>query len=452
MLAFFVFLPETTQMKTGFLFTRISIAPLVFFRMAFGILLAWHAFGMVAGKDIPYLYLTPKYLFPFIGFEWLKPLPGAGMYWYFAVMGVTALFVAAGFLYRYSLGALTLLFTGSYLMQKTIYNNHHYLVILLCILLLFMPANRSLSIDAAIKPSLKQTTMPAWCRYIFIYQMALVYVFAAIAKLYPTWLNGKFISIIMAPHKRTFYGAVVQNHYFQLFLAWGGMLFDFLIIPALLYRRTRVMATLAMLFFHLFNAKTLSIGIFPMLALSMLCFFYEPESIKTLFTKIGLQLSGSVAHNNNVYKYNCIAVTLLSLYALIQLALPLRHHFIEGNVQYTGEGHRLSWRMKLFDKRGTLTMYAQPKGSSEKAVINLGNYFTRDQIARIVSRPDMIWQAAQYIKKDYEAKGQKVAIYATAKMSLNQLPARDLIDENANLADAKWLYFSHCPWIVENSD
>lgn len=438
-------------MQTGFLTKRVDNAPLIFFRIAFGLLLTWHCAKHIYAKELVSIYLKAKYLFPFIGFEWLKPLPGNGMYWYFGIMGVAAFFVAIGLFYRYSLFVTALLFTGTYLMQKTIYNNHHYLVILLCLLLLIMPANRYASVDVALKPSLKRYSMPQWCRYIIVFQVAIVYTFAAIAKMYPTWVDGTYTSILMSKHRNPAYALVTQNHYFHLFLAWGGMLFDLLIAPLLLIKRTRLLATLAMVFFHLFNAYTLHIGIFPYLALSLLVFFYPPDIIrKRLFWFKGAipenELNDNMQPNIKMVKW------VLIPYAVIQVALPLRHWFIPGDVLYTEEGHRLSWRMKLHSKNNDVVIMAKEQGSNHLDTVPLKKYFTKKQILRFGGRPDMVWQAVQYIKSDYESKGKKVVLYASSKVSINREPKRETIDTTVNLAEAKWDHWRHNEWILKNDD
>jgi hypothetical protein len=413
--------------------------------------MAWHAFSEILDGTIYKLYIKPKYFFPFIGFEWLKPLPANGMYWYFGVMGVVALGVAVGFAYRYSLATLTLLFTGSYLMQKVIYNNHHYLVILLCLMLLLMPANRYASIDVRLNPKIKQYSMPNWCRVVILFQVALVYFFASIAKFYPGWIDGSFTRILMSRHGNPYHAIITQKHWFHLFLAWGGLLFDLLIVPVLLYKRTRLLGTIAMLGFHFFNFMSLTIGIFPFLSLSFLCFFYPPDVVRRRFfpkkPPVPVEEQNLQPGSNlTIIKY------VLLPYAVIQLLLPLRHFVIPGNVFYTEEGHRLSWRMKLFQKSGDLDMYIQKKGSTEKEKIDLTKYFLKWQRVRILNHPDMLWQAAQYIKEDYAKKGIDVGVYADSRVSLNRGPRRQLTDPNVDLTSVNWLYFSHSPWVLINNE
>lgn len=436
-------------MLPHYLTKRIDNAPLIFFRIAFGILLAWHAFSKIFSGAITKLYISPKYFFPFIGFEWLKPLPGEGMYWYFGAMGVAAVCVALGFFYRYSLAVLTFLFTGAYLMQKLVYNNHHYLVILLCLLLFILPANRYASLDVRRNPALKRYSMPNWCLLIILFQVGIVYVYAAIAKFYPGWIDGTFTRILMASHRNPAHAFITQQHWFHLILAWGGLLFDLLIVPVLLYKRTRMVGVLAMLGFHLFNAMSLNIGIFPFLSLSMLCFFFPPDVVRRwVFPKKPPIPAGEYSLNPPV------SITLVKYvivpYALTQLLLPLRHFVIPGNVFYTEEGLRLSWRMKLYHKDGHLAIYVQPKGSVVKEKVDLSAYFLKWQRMRIVNHPDMLWQAVRYIKEDYAKRGVEVAVFVHSEVSLNLAPKRLIVNPNVDLATANWFYFSHAPWILKN--
>jgi vitamin K-dependent gamma-carboxylase len=45
--------------------------------------------------------------------------------------------------------------------------------------------------------------------------------------------------------------------------SYGGLLFDLLVVPFLLFRHTRPLALLAAVGFHLMNSQLFTIGIFP---------------------------------------------------------------------------------------------------------------------------------------------------------------------------------------------
>lgn len=432
----------------NFLLRPIDNAPLVIFRIFFGFLLACETFGAILTGWVKENMVIVKFTFSHIGMDWLQPLPGYGMYFYFAAMGILGLLVMVGYKYRFTLGLYTLLWAGVYFMQKTSYNNHYYLLLLVCIIMLFLPANRYASIDVRQKPALKKLTMPAWCSWVMILQVTIVYFFATIAKFYPDWLNGTFTKNLLAGSTSGIFYEIATQKWFYLFIAYAGIGFDLLVVPLLLYKKTRTIAFIASLIFHIFNSITLQIGIFPFFALSFVVFFYPPEKMRQLFLrkKPVAEVSGITHEGKNILLYFFIP------YFIIQLALPIRHHFIEGDVLWTEEGHRLSWRMMLRSRSGYTQYTVVDKKTGESELYVLMDVLTRKQKSGMDTKPDMIWQMAQRIKKEYAAKGKDVAIYAKTRASVNDGPWRTLIDPDTDLALAEWNYFSHTPWILLYDD
>jgi len=98
--------------------------------VVFGALIATEAFGAIATGWLRRTLIEPEFTFNFIGFEFLQPLPGNGMYFYFVLMGIFGLLVMVGYKYRFSMFCYALMWSCVYLMQKTAYNNHYYLLVL----------------------------------------------------------------------------------------------------------------------------------------------------------------------------------------------------------------------------------------------------------------------------------------------------------------------------------
>ncbi|RZJ64207.1 MAG: hypothetical protein EOO45_19025, partial [Flavobacterium sp.] len=331
------------------LFLPIDNAPLIIFRIFLGLLLACETFGAILTGWVKNVLVKPRFTFAHIGMEWLQPLPGNGMYYYFAAMGVLGLLVMIGFKYRWSMGLFTILWAGVYFMQKTSYNNHYYLLLLVCLIMLLLPANRYASVDAARNPEIKKFTMPAWCSWVMIAQVAIVYFYATIAKFYPGWLDGTFTrNLLEQSFEQPFLLELAGQKWFYMFIAYAGIAFDGLIIPLLLYKKTRTIAFLASLVFHIFNSVTLEIGIFPFFALSFVVFFYPPEKMRRIFFK----KKPVVTDDAPIYENRNILYYFFIPYFIVQLLLPLRHHLIKGDVLWTEEGHRLSWRMMLRSRDG----------------------------------------------------------------------------------------------------
>lgn len=426
------------------LFEPIDNAPLIIFRIFLGFLLAAETFGAILTGWVKRVLIDPEFTFSHIGMEWLQPLPGYGMYFYFCLMGICGILIMLGYKYRFSLGLFTFLWTGVYLMQKTSYNNHYYLLILVCLMMLFLPANRYASLDARNKPELKQNAMPRWCSVVMILQVAIVYFYATVAKFYPGWLDGSFTKIILSNTEFETFKDLFSKNWFHLFIAYSGIGFDMLIVPLLLWRRTRTIAFLAAISFHVFNAIFLQIGIFPFFALSFIVFFYPPEIIRSLFfkKKIPLEYSEPTIENKSALLYFFVP------FFIIQLLLPIRHHFIKGDVLWTEEGHRLSWRMMLRQRQGYTTFKIIDKKTQMEIPYDYMKKLTSKQQGFVGSNPDGIWQMAQYIKKEFATKGTDVSIYVTSNASINGDQFKTLIDPETDMANAKWDYFFHNEWIL----
>ncbi|RKS26597.1 vitamin K-dependent gamma-carboxylase-like protein [Flavobacterium endophyticum] len=427
------------------LFLPIDNSPLIIFRIFFGFLLAAETFGAILTGWVKENFIKPQFSFSHIGMEWLQPLPGYGMYFYFATMGVLGILVMLGWKYRWSLSAFTLLWTITYWMQKTSYNNHYYMLILVCLIMIFLPANRYASIDAKQHPEIKTLSMPWWCSGVMILQIAIVYLFATLSKFYPDWLDGTFTkNLLTNKSPYPFIQEIFNQKWFYLFIAYSGIAFDMLIVPMLLWKKTRTIAFIASLIFHLFNAVTLQIGIFPFFALSFAVFFYPPEKIRALFFKKKPVLEES----KPIYQSRPILFYFFIPYFLIQILLPIRHWFIKGDVLWTEEGHRLSWRMMLRSRSGYSNFKIIDKKTKQPIPYNINSKLTDKQFKMVADKPDAIWQLSQRIKKEFATQGKDVSVFVNCHVSINQKPYKQLINPDVDMASAEWNYFSHNDWIL----
>ena len=80
-------------MFNKFLFKQIDNSALIVFRIIFGLLCFLESVGAIFTGWVKKTLVEPQSTFNFIGFEWLQPLPGNGMYFYYAIMGLFGLFV-----------------------------------------------------------------------------------------------------------------------------------------------------------------------------------------------------------------------------------------------------------------------------------------------------------------------------------------------------------------------
>ncbi len=428
------------------LFKHIDNSALIIFRVFFGLLIFLESVGAIFTGWVRITLVEPKFTFSFMPFDWLQPLPGYGMYVYFFIMGVFGFFVMIGYKYRVSILAFTLMWASVYFMQKSSYNNHYYLLILLSAIMCVLPANRRFSVDAKQSSDIKSNNMPQWCSYIFIVQMAIVYTYASIAKWYPDWLDITVVKNLMANRKNYYViGDLLQQQWVHYSLTYLGLFFDLLVVPMLLWKPTRKWAFIASLFFHLFNSIVFQIGIFPYMSIALLVFFYPPKTIKNIFFKNEIfYQAGEV----KIPPYKNYLLPLFAVYFCVQIALPVRHWFIKDNVLWTEEGHRMAWRMMLRSKGGMVTYKVVDKNTGKKTRIKLRDYLSAKQRRTASTKPDVIWQFSQRLKREYALKGKDVSVYVDCKVSVNGRPYKRLIDEKTDLANVKWNTFGHNAWIL----
>jgi hypothetical protein len=433
-------------------FKSVDNIGLVLWRIAFGLLIALESFGAIVTGWVKRVLIDPSFTFTFIGFEWLQPLPGFGMYAYYALMGLCGLAVMIGFRYKFSMTLFALLWTTSYLMQKSAYNNHYYLLCLLSWVMVFLPAARDLSWDA-LKSKQYSRQMPNWILILMIGQIWIVYTYAAVAKIYPDWLNGSVIAIFMEGKKHIpLLGPWLQHELLQKTLIWGGIFFDALIVPALLWRRSRMIAFIISVGFHLFNSVVFQIGIFPYMSLGFAFLFFSPQTLRQKFApwirRFERRSDQSMNYDKSPDSSNFWVPALIVSYLIVQTILPLRHHLIEGSVLWTEEGHRMSWRMMLRARKGITSFYIMKPGTGVKSSYPLRDLITPKQRKMLSSHPDFIWQMAQKIKAIEAAKGQEVGVYVRSRVSVNGREYAPLIDSKVNLAEVAWDPWNHNPWIL----
>ena len=432
-------------------FAPVDNASLVFFRVAFGALMTWEVCRYFGYGWIGRNFIEPQFLFKYYGFSWVQPWPGNGMYIHWGLMGVLAVLITVGLLYRFAVPLFFLLFTYSFLLDQALYLNHLYLVCLLAFLLSFMPANRAFSVDAWLWPGLRSQVTPAWTVWMLRFQLGVVYFFGGVAKLSPDWLRGEPMRTWLA--RRTDFpviGQFFREEWAVYLFSYGGLLLDLLIVPFLLWRRTRVPAFIVAVLFHLMNAQMFRIGIFPWLGIAATAMFFAPDWPRRIVGWF-LPSAGNSARPETASvmpRFAGAALMLLALYVAAQVLVPLRHLLYPGRADWTYEGHRFSWRMKLHDREATARFYVIDPDSWLISEVPARKYLRKLQISKMAARPDMILQFAHHLAQTLPRSGPNpLRVQAQVHASLNGRKPQLLIDPNVNLA-AVPRTLSPMPWIL----
>lgn len=414
------------------LFDPIDIAPLVWFRIAFGSLMLWEVWRYFNFNRIGRYYVDTSYNFHYFGFQWLTPLPGDGMFWLFHFLGLLSVLIMLGAFYRISMGIFWLCFTYVFLLDKAQYLNHFYLVSLVSFLMIFVPAHRALSVDALLRPSLRAQVAPAWSLWLLRGQMAIVYFFGGLAKINADWFAGEPMRDWMAA--RTDFPLIGQwftEEWLVYLFSYGGLLLDLLIVPFLLWTRTRIPALLMATLFHLMNARLFNIGIFPWFAIAATLLFMPPHWFRLPI----LDKLPTVSPPRFQASQRALILACIGVYFGIQIALPLRHWLYVGDPSWTEEGHTLAWRMRLRDKDGDIAFYASDPASGSSWRLDIDHQLSARQLDQMKDNPPMILRFSHHLAESLRDTYPDVQIHARSMMSLNSRAPQLLIDPSADLAN-----------------
>jgi hypothetical protein len=279
------------------------------------------------------------------------------------------------------------------------------------------------------------------------FQAGAIYFFGGLAKVNHDWLRGEPMrSWLLAKSANPLISFITANKLELAMFSYGGLLFDLLVVPALLWRRTRPFAFAAAIIFHSINSQLFQIGIFPWMMLAATTLFFAPDWPRRFLRRAIATASVGAEQPRQAVPL----MALLGAYAALQIFLPLRHFLYDGNVSWTEEGHRFAWHMKLRDKDGRVQFFVKDRRSGQTVAVQPDAELADWQVAKLATRPDMILQYAHHLA---EARGgsRNVEVHARALVSLNGGGVRPLVDERANLA-AEPRTLATAWWITRGED
>ena len=258
----------------------VDASSLAYFRIFFGLILVWEVWRYFdpAHDWISKYFAEPQVNFTYWPFEFVSPWPGPGMWIHFALLGVAAACMAAGIAYRVSSAALFVLISYVFLLDQARYLNHIYLVCLLALIMVVIPAHRTFSVDARLRPRVRSDTVPAWSLWLLRFQIAVPFVFGGIAKLSADWLAGEPLRAWLSERSDfPLVGSLFTNEAVVWTAVYGSLLLDLVVIPLLLFKRTRLAGFAGLLVFSFMNARLFHIGIFPWLMIVAAALFFDAD-------------------------------------------------------------------------------------------------------------------------------------------------------------------------------
>jgi len=414
----------------------VSITPLAGFRVLFGAAMLISTVRFILLGWIDDHYVHPTFHFSYFGFSWLPVASEGLLYAVHAILLLASLGVMLGCFYRLATILQFVCFSYTELLDLTYYLNHYYYVSLACLLLVFLPANRAFSLDIAWRNKTAYSLVPRWMPSALMLMMAIVYTYAGMAKLNTDWLfNALPLKIwLPASYDVPMLGSLFAWKYSPWLFSWIGMIYDCSIVFFLWNRKTRPWAYLSVILFHSLTGILFQIGVFPLVMMAGTLIFFSPSLHERWMN--WFQTKNRAVSPIRAFASNSLLRSGFILFFAFQLLFPWRYLAYPGNVFWTEEGYRFSWRVMLAEKAGTAQFYVSDGLGGAKGMVDNRRHLNAHQEKQMSYQPDMLLQYAQYLNDYYKRDGLKEPVVtAEVYVTLNGRPSQLLFDPNLNLAE-----------------
>lgn len=427
-----------------FLLTQTSSFLFIYLRIVLCLTYIFESYRLFNLKDE---YQQFEFFFKFQLFHWLPIMPSE---WFEIVPYILALISIIGFFgfFVNIVLVIQLIIYGYYLViEATFYNNHFYLIWLVNLLLLALSVRDFKWYSCfTTKQPLNIPTIPRYYYLSLQLLIVLVYFSGAIVKLNPDWMSGQ--TILTAFQKSTAYHQernLIDNQIFAIMYSWIGIVFDFFIGFLFWSKKFRKMAFLLSTTFHLINAFTLDIGVFPWFMILFSLVFINPIQFDNFLFK------SKVKNYLNSKSKSIAQLYFLVFFFFIQLILPLRHHLIVGYVDWTGEGSLFAWRMKSSTRElKNLEIYLWDKNTKEELKPNV--FLSKAQVKLLYRCPLFFLQFRDNLLKRTNLEKHNTIMKVKLLISINGHPPNYLIDTSANLCNYEVKFLSHNDFVTKKHD
>ena len=144
------------------------------------------------------------------------------------------------------------------------------------------------------------------------------------------------------------------------------------------------------------------------------------------------------------------------VFVVFQVSIPFRYILYSGNLFWTEEGFRFSWRVMLMHKEGSATFYVKDSITKREIEIRNSDYLTEIQEDQMCTQPDMILQYAHFLHSKFKDTilhvGSKnvhlkhPSIHAQIFVSLNGRPSQLYVSKEHDLSILPY-NLKHRNWI-----
>ncbi|MEL6140077.1 MAG: HTTM domain-containing protein, partial [Bacteroidota bacterium] len=299
-------------------------------------------------------------------------------------------------------------------------------VSLVAFLLIFLPADRFYSLDVRRKKEYQREQVPRYVVGALRMLVGIVYFYAGLAKLNSDWLvEAMPLKIwLMSKYDIPVLGNLLQREWVHYAFSWAGAIFDLSIPFLLLWRPTRWLAYAAVVVFHILTWILFPIGIFPFVMILAATVFFPAEWHRKLVNRLANGQRDNL--NDRVLTrlwqpYRPVLFrTVLMLFLGVQLLFPFRYLLQPGELFWTEDGYRFSWRVMLMEKAGYANFKVVDPATGRRFYVDNTDFLTPFQEKQMSTQLDFIIEYAHFLDEHFQRSGiEDPEIYVESYVALN---------------------------------
>ncbi len=392
--------------------TKVSSASIRFLCRTMGALLVLSSTRFWLKGWLEELNNKPQHYIPFYRLDFGGPPSETLVYSVYFTLILCGLAMFFSLASRAAAGLACVLLFWVQTWDATNYLNHYALLVILLGMLAMAPCHG--------RRDQNDTIDLRWVN-IFRAQLACVYIFAAFAKLGSDWLRyGQPLDLWLRAHwDMPILGPFFSWSWGPLIMSWAGFIYDATIVFFLCKSKTRPFAYIAVIVFHVMTSLLFNIGMFPWIMILATTVFFPPDWPEHLKFRSAVK--------SRFHFQKASAITLGKQYLLaycfffLQITTASRHYFLPGNVLWNDDGMRLSWRVMVREKSGSLTYIVHDQDSGRISNVNPHEYLEWRQVAEMSARPAMIVLFAKKLEAILQNGDgtRRFQIFADSHASLN---------------------------------
>jgi hypothetical protein len=210
----------------------------------------------------------------------------------------------------------------------------------------------------------------------------------------------------------------------------------------LLYKPTRKVAFFLVVVFHVLTRVLFPIGVFPFVMIVSALIFFDAAGHQKSIHFISRIFKSSEAKFADLksrvpFKYTSkIPAVIIGFFLVVQVFLPWRYLAYPGELFWTEEGYRFSWRVMLMEKAGYAQFKILDLKSGKKFLVNNSDFLTTFQEKQMSTQPDFIIQYAHFLGEHYSHQGhENVGVFVESYVALNGRLSQPYIDPAVNLME-----------------